>query len=275
MTDGVPVVPRTGPVHTSVPLVMGVVNVTPDSFSDGGRFLDAASAIAHGRELLEQGASILDVGGESTRPGAAPVDVDTELARVLPVVEGLAAHGRVSIDTRRPEVARAAVAAGATLINDVSASLWPLAAELGVGWVAMHMQGEPGTMQDDPHYEDVVGEVADFLVDRATRASEAGVAEIWIDPGFGFGKTDAHNLALLAGLDRLVALGWPVLVGTSRKAMLGRILGASDGSSGPAAVDDRLAGSIATEVWAMHQGVGMVRAHDVRSAVQAARVVAA
>lgn len=252
---------------------MGIVNVTPDSFSDGGRFASADAAIAHGVELFSQGAAIVDVGGESTRPGAEPVDVETELARVLPVVEGLAAHGRVSIDTRKPEVARAAVANGATLLNDVSASLWPVAAELGVGWIAMHMRGEPATMQDAPHYDDVVDEVCSFLAAKAAAAVEAGVDEVWIDPGFGFGKTDAHNLALLAGLDRIVALGWPVVVGTSRKGTLGRLLAASDGA--PVDVDDRLAASIATEVWAMHQGAAMIRAHDVRSAVQAARVVAA
>jgi dihydropteroate synthase len=262
-------------VHDSVPLVMGIVNVTPDSFSDGGRYLDTDAAIAHGIELLAEGASILDVGGESTRPGAEPVDVDTELARVLPVVEALSGHGRVSIDTRKPEVARAAVGAGASLINDVSATLWPVAAELGVGWVAMHMQGEPGTMQTDPHYDDVVDEVRSFLETAATTAAGAGVGEIWIDPGFGFGKSLAHNLTLLAHLDRIVDLGWPVLVGTSRKAMLGRLLAASDGVDDPVPTDDRLAGSIATEVWAMHLGARMVRAHDVRSAIQAAKVVAA
>lgn len=269
------VVPRRGATHERIPLVMGIVNVTPDSFSDGGRFLAPDAAIAHGLELLAQGAAIIDVGGESTRPGAEHVDPATEMARVLPVVEALAEHGRVSIDTSKPDVARAAVAAGATLINDVSASLWSVAADLGVGWIAMHMQGEPRTMQLDPHYDDVVTEVRDFLVERATTAAAAGVTEIWIDPGFGFGKTDAHNLALLAGLDRLVGLGWPVMVGNSRKAMLGRLLAVSDGVEEPVPVDDRLAGSIATEVWAMHMGVDMVRAHDVRSAVQAARVVAA
>jgi len=254
---------------------MGIVNVTPDSFSDGGRFLDPDSAIAHGLDLVEQGAAILDIGGESTRPGAEPVDVDTELARVLPVIEGLAGSCRISIDTRKADVARAAVTAGATLINDVSASLWPVAAELGVGWIAMHMLGDPATMQVDPHYDDVVGEVCAFLNERARAASEAGVKEIWVDPGFGFGKTDAHNLDLLAHLDRIVELGWPVMVGTSRKAMLGRLLAASDGVTEPVPVDDRLAGSIATEVWAMHLGAAMIRAHDVRSAVQAAKVVAA
>jgi dihydropteroate synthase len=270
------VVPRLGlGVPETVPIVMGIVNVTPDSFSDGGRFLAADAAIAHGLELLTEGASILDVGGESTRPGASPVDLDTELARVIPVIEALASHCRVSVDTRKPEVARAAVAAGATLINDVSARLWTVAADLGVGWVAMHMRGEPGSMQTDPYYSDVVTEVRAFLVAAATRAADAGVGEIWIDPGFGFGKSLDHNLALLAHLDRIVDLGWPVLVGTSRKAMLGRLLAESDRVTGPVPPDDRLAGSIATEVWAMHHGARMIRAHDVRSAIQAAKVVAA
>jgi dihydropteroate synthase len=267
------VVARTGVTHRTVPLVMGIVNVTPDSFSDGGRHDSVDAAIAHGLSLLSEGAAILDIGGESSRPGSSPVDAATEMARVLPVVEALAGHARVSIDTHKPEVARAAVAKGATLINDISASLWPVAAELGVGWIAMHMQGEPATMQDDPRYGDVVEEVRAFLAERAAAAAAAGVGEIWIDPGFGFGKTDAHNLALLARLDRIVDLGWPVLVGTSRKGTLGNLLAASDGA--PVPVDDRLAASIATEVWAMHQGASMIRAHDVRSAVQAARVVAA
>ncbi len=258
-----------------MPLVMGIVNVTPDSFSDGGRFLDPAAAIAHGRSLVAEGAAILDVGGESTRPGAGAVGIDEELRRVIPVIEGLAGECRISVDTRKPEVARAAVRAGATLINDVSATLWPVAAELGVGWIAMHMQGEPATMQAEPHYDDVVAEVCRFLVEHAEAAKSGGVTEIWVDPGFGFGKTTKHNLELLAHLDRVVELGWPVVVGISRKAMLGRILAESDGVADPVPPDDRLAGSIASEVWAMHLGAGMIRAHDVRSAVQAAKVVAA
>ncbi len=260
---------------TTVPMVMGIINVTPDSFSDGGRHLTVDAAVAHGLDLLAEGASILDVGGESTRPGASPVPVEEQIRRVVPVIEQLAVHGRVSVDTRNPDVARAAVAAGATLINDVSARLWPVAAELGVGWVAMHMAGEPATMQLDPVYDDVVSEVCAFLAERATQAAQAGVGEIWIDPGLGFGKTLEHNLTLLAQLDRVVALGWPVLVGTSRKAMLGRLLADSDGVAEPVDTDDRLAGSIATEVWAMHRGAAMIRAHDVRAAVQAAKVVAA
>jgi dihydropteroate synthase len=262
-------------VLPTLPLVMGIVNVTPDSFSDGGRYLATDAAVAHGLDLLTQGAAILDVGGESTRPGASVVSVDEEIRRVVPVVEQLAPHGRVSIDTRNPEVARAAVAAGATLINDVSAQLWPVAADLGVGWVAMHMQGQPATMQLDPVYDDVVDEVCAFLAERAAEAAKAGVAEIWVDPGFGFGKTLQHNLTLLAQLDRVVALGWPVVVGTSRKGMLARILADSDGVADPVDSDDRLAGSIASEVWAMHLGASMIRAHDVRAAVQAAKVVAA
>ncbi len=254
---------------------MGIVNVTPDSFSDGGRYLDPASAIAHGRVLLEEGAAVVDVGGESTRPGADPVSIDVEIERVVPVIEGLAPHGRVSIDTRKGEVARAAVAAGATLINDVSAELWPVAAELGVGWVAMHMQGEPATMQADPQYEDVVAEVCRHLADRAARAAAAGVPEIWVDPGFGFGKSLEHNLALLAHLDRVVDLGWPVLIGTSRKGSLGRILADSDDVRDPVPPTDRLAASIATEVWAMLRGARMVRVHDVAAGIQAAKVVAA
>lgn len=265
----------TEPGPPPLPLVMGIVNVTPDSFSDGGLFLDPDQAIAHGLELLAEGAAVLDVGGESTRPGADRVPLDEELRRVLPVVEALAPHGRVSIDTRKAEVARAAVAAGATLVNDVSAELWPVAAELGVGWVAMHMRGEPATMQAEPRYHDVVAEVCAFLEERAELARAAGVPEIWVDPGIGFGKATEHNLALLARLDRVVALGWPVLVGTSGKATLGRLLARSDGSDGVVPTDDRLAGSIATEVWAMHRGAAMVRAHDVRAAVQASKVVAA
>jgi len=262
-------------VLPTLPLVMGIVNVTPDSFSDGGRYLATDAAVAHGLDLLTQGAAVLDVGGESTRPGASVVSVDEEIRRVVPVVEQLASHARVSIDTRNPEVARAAVAAGATLINDVSAQLWPVAADLGVGWVAMHMQGQPATMQLDPVYDDVVGEVCAFLAERAAEAAMAGVAEIWVDPGFGFGKTLQHNLTLLAHLDRVVSLGWPVVVGTSRKGMLGRILADSDGVADPVDSDDRLAGSIASEVWAMHRGAAMIRAHDVRAAVQASKVVAA
>ncbi len=245
---------------------MGVLNVTPDSFSDGGRYLDPEAAVARGRELAAQGADIVDVGGESTRPGAVAVPVDVEIARVVPVISALAPHVRVAVDTRKREVAEAAVAAGATLVNDVSATLWPVAAAAGVGWVAMHMRGTPDTMQRDVHYDDVVGEVAAYLAARAAEALDAGVAEVWIDPGIGFGKTMAHNLSLLRHLSVLAALGPPVLVGTSRKAFRGH-------RAGGAPPDDRLEGSLATAVWAMSQGAAMVRVHDVAPTVQAARLV--
>lgn len=250
---------------------MGVLNVTPDSFSDGGRWFSSEAAVAHGLEMVAEGADVVDVGGESTRPGAEPVDADEERRRVVDVVAALAPHVRVSIDTRKRSVAEAAVAAGASLVNDVSASLWPVAAESGVGWVAMHMRGEPRTMQASARYDDVVGEVGRFLVERAHQAAEGGVGEVWIDPGIGFGKTAAHNLALLRHLSELVATGFPVLVGTSRKSFLGRLLGPSPDE--PAPVDDRLEGSVATATWAMTQGAAMVRVHDVRPTVVAARLV--
>lgn len=247
---------------------MGVVNVTPDSFSDGGRFLDHDAAVAHGHALIDEGADVVDVGGESTRPGAAPVDEATERDRVVPVIAALAPHVRVSVDTSKALVAAAAIAAGATLVNDVTASLDEVAAAHGVGWVAMHMQGEPRTMQDRPRYDDVVADVVGFLAERAERAAAGGVGEVWIDPGIGFGKTLGHNLALLAHLDDLVATGFPVLVGTSRKGFLGRLIAEPD----PA---QRLDPSLASAVWAMHQGAAMVRVHDVAPTVHAARVVAA
>ncbi len=252
-------------------LVMGILNVTPDSFSDGGSWFETGRAIARGLEMIAEGADVVDVGGESTRPGAAVVPAGEELRRVLPVIEALSPRVRVSIDTTKEAVAEAAVAAGATLINDVSASLWPVAARCGVGWVAMHRVGTPTTMQDDPHYDDVVAEVRELLAERAARAAAAGVEEVWIDPGIGFGKTVDHNLELLAGLDALVATGHPVVVGTSRKAFLGRLAAGPDGV--PAPVEDRLPGSLATATWALQQGAGMVRVHDVAATVQAALLV--
>jgi dihydropteroate synthase len=241
---------------------MGVLNVTPDSFSDGGRYLDPELAVAHGLALVAEGADVVDVGGESTRPGAGPVDEAEERRRVVPVIEALAPSVRVSVDTRSAAVAEAAVAAGATLVNDVSASLWPAAAEVGAGWVAMHMRGEPVTMQEAPRYDDVVAEVGAFLQERAAQARAAGVEEVWIDPGIGFGKTLEHNLALLRSLDRLVAGGVPVVVGASRKGSLGQL-------TGGAPVDDRLEASVATAVWAVEQGAAMVRVHDVAATVRA------
>ncbi len=265
--------PTVGPTR-----VMGIVNVTPDSFSDGGRLASVEAAVAHGLMLVEQGADILDIGGESTRPGADPVDADEEIARTVPVIEGLRAvwAGPISIDTMKPEVARAAVAAGATMWNDVTALGFApdspaTAAELGCDVVLMHMKGEPRTMQAEPHYGDVVAEVAGWLAARAGAAMAGGVARerIWLDPGLGFGKTAAHNLALTARLDRLTELGFPVLYAASRKRTIQSI--------DPTATDpgDRLGGSLALALEAARRGASMIRVHDVRETVQALAVQAA
>lgn len=251
--------------------VMGVLNVTPDSFSDGGRYLDPERAVAHGLELVAQGASVVDVGGESSRPGAEAVSEAEERRRVVPVVEALAPVVRVSVDTVKPGVAEAALGAGATIVNDISATLWPVAAEAGVGWVSMHMQGTPRTMQRHPRYTDVVAEVHELVLGHARRALEAGVPEVWVDPGIGFGKTAAHNLALLRSLPDLVAAGLPVLVGVSRKSFVGMV--APDAAGHPPAAADRLAASLAMATWAMAAGCAMVRVHDVAATVQAALLV--
>lgn len=250
---------------------MGIVNVTPDSFSDGGRFTDPGRAVAHARQLVAEGADIIDVGGESSRPGAEPVDVATEAERVLPVIEAMAGEVRVSIDTAKAEVANLAIDAGATLVNDISASLHPVAAERRVGWVAMHMLGEPRTMQQAPHYRDVVSEVLGHLVERAAQARALGIEEIWIDPGIGFGKTAEHNWSLLAAVPRFVRSGWPVVIGTSRKGFLGRILDEGE----PHPVHDRLEASVVTAVRAASDGAAMVRVHDVAATVSALEAVAA
>jgi len=282
------------------PLVMGVLNVTPDSFSDGGRHLAADRAVAAALQMVRDGASVVDVGGESTRPGAEPVDPLEEQRRVIPVLESLAeplgaAGVRLSIDTRHESTARLAVAAGASLINDVSATLAPVAAELQVGWVAMHMSGRPATMQAEPRYDDVVDEVAAFLSERAEWAGQLGVSEVWVDPGIGFGKTTAHNVALLAATPRLAALGVPLVVGTSRKRSLGVLLARSDGRlvahPGPAggsaefeprnvvleplSVEDRLTGSLISAGWAMIHGARMVRVHDVAETAHLIRTLVA
>ena len=259
---------------------MGVLNVTPDSFSDGGCHDTFERAVARGLEMMDEGADVVDVGGESSRPGAEPVPAGVELERVVPVIQALAAAGegrgvRISVDTVKPEVAEAALAAGATLLNDISASLSEVALAGGAGWVAMHMQGEPRTMQDDPRYDDVVAEVRDFLVAQSERALRSGVAEVWVDPGIGFGKTSAHNLALLAHLPELVEAAAVagcagVLVGASRKRFLGVL--AAPGEAAPAPVAERAEGSLATAAAAMVSGVGMVRVHDVAATVQVARL---
>lgn len=259
----------------STPVVMGVLNVTPDSFSDGGRFAGLPEALERARQMVEEGAALVDVGGESTRPGADPVPANEELRRVIPVIERLAADLAVpvSVDTRKPEVMRAALAAGAAVVNDVAAlsaagAIEAVAAS-GAAVCLMHMQGEPRTMQQAPRYDDVVGEVRAFLRDRVRRCLEAGIGHerIVVDPGFGFGKTLAHNLDLLRGLPRIAADGSPVLVGLSRKRMVGQLTGRETG--------DRLAGSLALAVLAAINGARIVRAHDVGPTVDALRVAAA
>jgi dihydropteroate synthase len=257
--------------------VMGVVNVTPDSFSDGGLYIDAAAAIAHGLELEAQGAAILDIGGESTRPGAEPVNARAEGDRVLPVIEGLKARGvtaQISVDTSKAAVAAAALDAGATIVNDVTAlrgdpAMAELVAARGVHCCLMHMLGEPRTMQSDPRYDDVVSDVKAFLEERMAFAVARGVAEerILVDPGIGFGKTAEHNVELLARLDELAALGRPVVIGTSRKSFLGRITGRP--------VDDRLAATIATNVLAFERGARVFRVHDVAPVRDALMIAAA
>jgi dihydropteroate synthase len=247
-------------------MIMGVINLTPDSFFPGSRVLATDDAVARGREQFNAGCDIVDIGGESTRPGATPVDLDEEIRRVVPVIEALSAFGPVSIDTQKVGVARAAIAAGATVLNDVSAEMVELAGELGVGYVGMHRQGDSSVMQVNPHYDDVVGEIATFLEAVAQRAARAGVERLWLDPGIGFGKTVLHNLTLLAQVDRFVSLADEyhagVLIGTSRKSFL-RHLGHEQLD-----VDQRLEGSIATQAWALLQGVSMVRVHDATAAVQ-------
>jgi dihydropteroate synthase len=260
------------------PLVMGVVNATPDSFSDGGRFAALPAALAQARALVAAGADMIDVGGESTRPGAEPVPEAQELDRVVPLIEAIRAESPVpvSVDTLKPGVARAAVAAGASVWNDVTAlradpASPAVAAELGCGVMLMHMQGEPRTMQHDPVYADVTAEVAAFLAGRARAALDAGVARerIWLDPGIGFGKTAVHNLTLLAEMDRIVALGFPVVLGVSRK----QFIKAVDASA--ADPYDRIGGSLAAALAGVAAGVAAVRVHDVRETVQAVTMWAA
>ncbi|WP_085884918.1 dihydropteroate synthase [Oceanibacterium hippocampi] len=255
------------------PAIMGILNTTPDSFSDGGRHFRLADALAHGRRLVDAGADILDIGGESTRPGAEPVSVAEELDRVLPVIEALADSGAtISIDTRNPEVMRAAVAAGAAWINDISAlshspDSLATAAGLGVPVVLMHALGDPRTMQDAPAYDDVVAEVRDYLAARIDVAVAAGIARdrLIADPGIGFGKTVAHNLELLARLDAFAGLGVPILVGLSRKSFIGRLSGATDAG-------ERLGGSLAGALWCAAHGARVIRVHDVSETRQALQV---
>ena len=258
------------------PRIMGIVNVTPDSFSDGGEHASVDAAVAHGLQLVAEGADLLDIGGESTRPGSTPVPLEEELRRVIPVIERLARETGVpiSVDTFKPEVMRAAVAAGAGMINDIHALRQPgaldAAAALGVPVVLMHMQGEPGSMQDTPHYDDVVGQVHRFLTERLLVAEMAGIARsnLVIDPGFGFGKTTEHNLILLARSERFLDLGVPMLAGLSRKRSIGELTGRDRPG-------DRLAGSVAAHLIAAQRGAKLLRVHDVAATVDALKVWAA
>jgi dihydropteroate synthase len=264
-----------GPLRFPVPSVMGILNVTPDSFSDGGLFADASAAVRQAVRMAEDGAAIIDIGGESTRPGAANVSEQEELDRVIPIIEAIRAHAEVplSVDTSKPAVMRAAVAAGAAMINDVRALRAPgaleAAAELDVPVCLMHMAGEPGSMQSNPHYDDVVAEVAAFLGERARACVAAGLDEngLLLDPGFGFGKSRQHNVALLANLPQLRSLGRPLLVGISRKATLGELTGRT--------VDQRMPASVAAAVIAALKGAAMVRVHDVHETVDALRIATA
>jgi len=256
------------------PLIMGVVNVTPDSFSDGGRFFDPADAIEHAMRLAEEGADILDLGGESSRPGAAPVSADEELGRVLPVLDAVqSASLPVSIDTMKPEVMREVLERGASMVNDINALRAPGAAEAVAGGGAavclMHMQGEPRTMQQAPHYEDVVAEVGAYLAERAAAVESAGIdrERIVLDPGFGFGKSVAHNLLLLRELASLAALGYPVMAGLSRKSTLGAITGRPAG--------ERMPASVAAALLAVQRGAKILRVHDVAATRDALAVLAA
>jgi dihydropteroate synthase len=268
---------RCGPriLDLTRPAVMGILNVTPDSFSDGGRYQTPAAAFERAREMVAEGASIIDIGGESTRPGSLPVDTATECGRVVPVIERIAASldVAISIDSSKVEVMRAAVAAGACIVNAVSALRAPGAREFvagaGVGVCLMHMQGEPRTMQDNPRYHDVVSEVSAFLRDARARCLAAGVAPeaIALDPGLGFGKGHEHNLALLQSLDHLAVLGAPILVGVSRKSLIGKVLGAER--------PERLHGGLGLAAWAVGHGARVIRTHDIAPTRDAIRMVGA
>ena len=255
----------------SRPLVMGIVNVTPDSFSDGGRYLQRDAALAYAGQLVEQGAGMLDIGGESTRPGAPAISVQQELDRVLPVIEGLRGMAvPISVDTRKPEVMHAALAAGASMVNDINALQQPeamaIVAGSNVAVCLMHMQGNPQTMQQQPHYHDVVAEIIEFLRARIAAAQAAGIARerIVVDPGFGFGKTLEHNLSLLRRLHEFSALGVPLLAGLSRKSMLGAITGQD--------VEHRVHASVAAALLAVERGARIVRVHDVDATVDALKI---
>lgn len=260
----------------STPRVMGILNVTPDSFSDGGDFSQTDLAVKHAYQLVDEGADVIDIGGESTRPNATPVSLQQELDRVIPVIEALVANQLsvpISIDTYKPEVMRAAIQAGASIVNDVRAlqeeGAVEVVAKTQVGVCLMHMQGTPQTMQDKPHYQHVVKDVVDFLIERVRVCEQAGISQnrLLLDPGFGFGKTRAHNITLVQQLDRFSQLGYPLLVGLSRKSVLGQVTGND--------VDARLYASVAAAVITAMKGAKIVRVHDVKATVEALKVVAA
>ena len=257
-------------------VVMGVVNTTPDSFSDGGHFLDTDMATDHGLRLADEGAEIIDIGGESTRPGSEPVSATEELRRVVPVIERLAKRcgAVISIDTQKPAVARAALDAGASIVNDIAANrespeMWQIVAEAKAGYICMHMQGTPQTMQAEPHYDDVLQEVGDFFSERLARLAEQGVSgeQVALDPGIGFGKELKHNIKLLSGIHELIMSGRPLLIGASRKSFIGKLLGTPS--------NERLPASLACAVFAATKGAHVVRVHDVAETVQAVRMTEA
>ena len=261
----------------SHPLIMGVLNVTPDSFSDGGEFFSVDSAVTRALEMITEGADMIDIGGESSRPGADSVSADEEIARVIPVIERIRTKSKIplSVDTTKSPVAEKALNCGADFINDISAGLFdkemiPLVAEKGAGYIIMHMRGAPQTMQDSPRYDDVVNEVAEFLADRLEVCEKAGITRerLLIDPGIGFGKTVAHNLALMSNIDELTSLGVPVVIGTSRKSFIEKVAGEST-------PQNRHGGSLASAVYAVERGASVVRVHDVAETKQALKVLSA
>ena len=255
---------------TGQPIVMGILNTTPDSFSDGGSWGTVDRAVAHAERMLEHGAHVIDVGGESSRPGAHPVERVEELNRVLPVIERLAGRCVLSIDTAKAEVAEAALEAGASIVNDITASLEDVAGSHGAGWIAMHMQGQPRTMQESPTYDDVVAEISEAMTDYVERGKRAGVTSVWVDPGYGFGKTTDHNLSLLRRVEAFSQIA-PVVIGVSRKRFIGEVHALSVvGSSDIVAADDRIEGSVLAAVWSWANSANMVRTHDVRVTAVAA-----
>lgn len=257
------------------PLVMGILNATPDSFSDGGQWGTVDRAVAHAEQMILDGAHIIDIGGESSRPGAEPVTQDEELARVIPVIERLAGRCVLSIDTAKPEVADAALKAGVHVVNDITASLEEVAGHHSAGWIAMHMQGDPRTMQENPTYNDIFSDIKESLTDYVARGNRAGVTQIWVDPGIGFGKTINHNLNLLRDVKKMAIVGAELVIGVSRKRFVGEIHALSDHRPPKEVVDvaDRLEGSVLTAVWSWWNGAHIVRAHDVRATAAAARLL--